>query len=1104
MKVFRKSLTVLICLLFSLSLIAQEKIDYSPSFDIVVKAYEYKLDGEYEKAVEEFEKVHESDSLFFKYALSEKMACYANLEEYEKVKDLGDKYWFFRHKLPTEFYLAYGSALDKLEEFEQAQKMYVNILEEYPMNYSLWYNYAISLSLAEKYEEAYEAYKHTVMVNPLYDRVHIALALYALREKQTTKAVMALSMYLFLSQEKRNNFDQLQFADEVVQNKYWTYEEIGETTGLDLEGNDEFSTIDQLLHNYVALDKKYKTKSKLNYPFVKQSHLVFSQLEEIKVDEDDFWHVTYVDFFQQMMKEGMFPGFTYSISTHIEVPSISSKVKKKATDLQRFQSWAVNYIDEKNKYVDFGFMGLGKQRVEREGEYFYVSLMGDYEYDEVSEILSGDLAVYDAEGRKTAEGSFNEDGFREGEWRDYHSNGYLSEIVNYDEKGKAVDTSYVYFDNGLLQYKVIYNDGKFDGDICVYEDGILDRVIPFTMGEMKGGIYRYYYPIDTLYYSYNLKEGKADGLYEAFYDSGEQYMEGSYKEGDYDGELIEYYRNGNVSVESNYIEGEKEGDYVEFYKDGQMKEEGSYTEGKQIGEWKSYYPDGTIESIINLDETGKENGLVQNYTRNGWKISELNYKKGEIVGYKFFDKDGEILSEDVRKGGDFYYKGYYSNGSLWMEGTYGKKEKDGIWKTYYIDGSLKIEEEYDKGKSIGKYKQHFPNGQLEILYSFDEEGDATDYYEEYYCDGKMYSQGYLNHGNYDGPWEHYFRDGSIRIKEFYIDGKREGSRTEYTVNNVIQNESYYEDDLLKFTIYYDTLGLAFDTVFETVGKRKLEVRSCENCPLYLEVDVYNNRFHGSKKWYYPNGEIYAIGETFNGPQHGKWKGYHPNGQLYYEGSYEYGDNVGVWKYYNLEGILTGVYNYKDDEYHGIYEQYDDEGNIRNRINYEEGFLNGDAYYFIGGKQDHIRVYEYDRLVAIKYTKGGKEIVQEIDNESAEVEIYWNNGKLARKFTISNDWYEGEYLMYYQNGQLAYKANYVNGRIEGDIVKYYPNGKILLECPYVDDDEEGVKKQYFSNGNIKEKTTYVKGEKSGKRILYDNKGNIKLEINYYDGVPISMK
>lgn len=1079
---------------------SQEKLEYTKSMDPLTVAVEHQQKEDYEKALEELNKIYEGDSLFFKYVLTEKMRCHIMLENYEEAKLIGDKYWYFRHKLPTDFYLIYGAALDNLEEFEACQNMYRTILKEYPTNYSIWYNYGASLLLENKYEEAYEAFQKTIMINPRYDRVHIQLANLAFNEKQTTKGLMALGMYLVLSVEKRNNFPQLRYADYMSQTKYWNDDDFEGSSGFDYGGNKSFSSIDQLVHNYLALEKKYKIPSKMQYPFIKQLHLICSQLKDVKFDEDDFWHKTYVSFYRDLLADDEFEGFSYLISTYIENEKMKKKVKKKEKNAVSAYAWSVKSINESFKELDLNFIGYGDVRVERNVNTGHIEYLGEFEV--VNDNVTGHIEFFNHEGRKTASGNFK-GGDRDGLWKFYHANGRLREVNNFS-KGEKVDSAALYLDNGFLSYEVNYENGKINGDVAIYRNGILYRIIPYTDGELGSGVYKQLFPIQTIDYSYNIKDGEQDGDFESLYASGEVYQKGTYKEGDLEGERLTLFRNGEINKKENFVEGKNDGEYISYYINGQVSEEGTYKEGKKIGEWTSYYYSGKKKSTQEFGEDGKETGLETSYTEDGWKLSELIYKKGDIVAYKFFDKDGNILSEDKRKGGDFYFKRYNENGVLITEGTYGKKDANGIWKWYYDNGGIKEKKEFKDGVQIGTYTSYFLNGDVEITYDYNDEGNYHGYFQDYNLNGKFYRQGYLNNGETDGPWRTYYRDGSLQRSSFYIDGEREGFATAYAVNGKPRTSEFYEEGIHMFSIYYDTLGMPFDTIYQVPGERVFEMRYCETCPLYMKVDVMNNKYHGKQVFYFPNEKVASEGAVFNGDRNGEWVGYHPNGQLRYKGTYEYGNKVGTWEYFYKNGKLSKKVPYLNNKIHGERITYEEDGKIKHKSNYYFGRMHGDAYYYMDGKLDHQRVYHYDDFVEYSYTKNGKKVVTPVVNETAEVVVYWNNGKLARKFNMNKGWYEGTYEKYFQNGKPAGEMSYVKNWMDGDYKVYYSNGQLKSVHTYENGLRHGVSNFYYPSGKLKEKRTYVLGKLHGVTESYDEKGNLLQTLYYYNDEIIGME
>ncbi len=1093
---------LLVLTTIKIEIYSQEKLNYSASYDILIKAVDLRGKGETDEAIKLFEQIYEGDSLFFKYALPEKMIAYFYNNDYDNVIELGDKYWNFRHKLPTEFYLLYGSSLDEIEEYDKAQNMYSEILKEFPMNYSLWYNYGVSLSLAGKHKKAYDIFKKTLLVNPLYDRVHHSLGLYAVNEKQTTKAIMAFGMYLILSGEKRDNFDQLSYADIISRSKYWTEEDFKGSNKLELEGNQEFSFIDQLIHNYIALEKKYKVKSKLSYPFVKQSALVFDQLNQIDVDENNIWHNNYVNFYIDLNKNKKFAGYSYYISKHIRNEKLAKIVKKNYKAAEDFRIWAIKNIYNRNDLIEVDFGDFGKGRIKRSNN-FYVYIFGDFDYNSTLNILTGSVKYYDLSGRKYSEGNYDNDGKQTGKWKYYYPNGNLKEI-SYFDKGEYIDSSYVYLDNGLLRFATFYKNYKLNGDANIYTNGILDYITTFTDGEIKNGKYRYFYPIGTLKSEYPFVNGKGEGEYTKYFDSGEIEIKRNYLNGELEGLNKVYYRNGQISEESTYKNGLLEGPFTTYYENGQIKSKGKYLKDNKVGEIMYYFENGKTDAVENFDETGKENGTSVSFSEDGWKISEHVYKNGELTEYSFYDKDGKIISEDKRKSGNLKYKAYYENGNISVEGQYNKKGKNGKWKYYETNACLTDIYEYKDDLIVGEFKKLYPNGKTETTYLFDENGNSNGYYQDFYRNGNLYAQGYINNGNVDGPWEYYYRNGSLNKKMFYINGENEGFSYIYNVLGKLSSAQFFEKDLLKFTIYYDTAGMPLDTVFETPGKRTVEIKFCEQCPIFLKAEVFNNIYHGNKTYYYPDGNIASSGEMFNDEEHGLWKGFYANGEKRFEGNYEYGEKTGEWIYYNYDGSLDYKINYKNDKKHGAYVLYDNDGKIKRKAYYKDDNLHGEALYYIDGKNDHSRIYVDGVFVSYSYKKSNKTITKNINNETGEILIFWNNGKLARSFTLKNGWLEGKYLKYYENGNLEYEQEYINDWATGPFKTYYTNGNIREECVYVNGYIDGVYKKYFQNGKLNEICIYKTGEKYGKRTIYSAKGNLINKWIYFNNEIIEIE
>ncbi len=1089
---------------FGTFLFGQEKLNYEPSIDVLLKGEKYLNDGEYKLALEEINKVYEGDSLFFRFAVHMKMAALNQLEEYKKVTEIGDKYWYFRHELPTEFYLNYGTALDKLEEYDKAQTMYKSILKEYPMNYSLWYNLGLSQYLEGDVKEAYATFQKTIEVNPFYDRVHLVMAQIAFAEQQTSKGLMAMGMYLMHSAANRNNFAELRKGDYMASTKYWTDEDFAGSNDLDLGGNSMYAGIDQLVHNYVALRDKYKVPGKLKFPFIKQLHLIANQLKEEGGDENDYWYQTYGKFYVELLNKNKFEGFSYVISAYVENEKIKATIDKNTKVMKDAYVWATNYLTENSKEADLTFIGFGKTKVNRNTKYHYIDFLGDFDIKSDGETIVGDVRFYGGSGRMTAEGTFNENGLKEGLWKYYNTNGRLKEQQMMKD-GKGADTSFIYQPNGLISLKLPFKNSIIDGDVLIYENGILSRKVPYKNNDISSGTLVEYYPIGSVESEHSVIDGKGDGPVKSYYDSGEPYRVATMKAGSLQGERITYFKSGKVSYKENFINNDSDGEYVSYFENGNLDAKGQFKAGIAVGTWEYYFKNGNKRKIQNLDERGKQNGQEIEYTKAGWKLSEHTFTKGVIDAYKYFNEKGEIISQGDRKKGILDYVSYYPNGMKNTEGQISKDGRIGEWKYYEYNGSLRQKEDYKNGKLVGTHKEIYPNGELEISYGFNKDGVSEGYYNNYYSNNSLFSQGYLKDGESDGPWNTYYKNKSLKISRFYSGQDLQGFRTEYDVMGRPTISMYYKDDLGMFEIYYDTAGVAFDTIFQNPGERIDTLRKCAECPIYMTVDVFNNQYHGNQVFLYPDGTILSQGKVFNGRKTGQWKKYHPNGKLSSEGEYVNGNMNGVWKVYNDAGVLIRIATYLHDELDGLYETYDDEGDIDFKANYSEGELHGDVFYYVGKKQDHQRKYTYGYIETYTYMdENGKMVTKEMKDETAHITTYWKNGKKAREFSINKGWFEGPYIKHYENGQLAEEQTYDKDLREGPSKVYYQNGQLKEEGQFSEGNEVGIYTSYYKNGKKQSEEQYVIGILHGKSTYYNKDGSVDRIITYVNGNAIAIE
>lgn len=212
-------------------------------------------------------------------------------------------------------------------------------------------------------------------------------------------------------------------------------------------------------------------------------------------------------------------------------------------------------------------------------------------------IKQGKWKEYYQDSILRAEGEYV-DGLRMGEWQFYYKNGQKEQIGKY-AKGEKPEGRWLWFhENGNTWREEFFQNGLEEGEITEYND--TGKIV--AKGEYL--------------------DGEKEGLW--VYESGDSREEGSYKAGKKDGEWKEYYlenrefnKKSQLSFIGNFVDGYPDGKHIYYHPNGKKKLEGRYTTGVQEEEWHRYNEDGLLILSI-LYENGVEKKL------NGVKVKPEN------------------------------------------------------------------------------------------------------------------------------------------------------------------------------------------------------------------------------------------------------------------------------------------------------------------------------------------------------------------------------------------------------------------------------------------------------------------------------------------------
>lgn len=236
---------------------------------------------------------------------------------------------------------------------------------------------------------------------------------------------------------------------------------------------------------------------------------------------------------------------------------------------------------------------------------------------------------------------------------DYYPNGKPKTVASYkgetpqgirreyDSAGKVI-AAYTFNKGKMIAEGIVDDEGVKDGPWKEYfEDGQLRSEGTYNLGK-RVGKWRFYHQNSAIEQEGNYNnQGNAEGLWKWYFDNGNVEREESYRNGLTDGPYIEYDENGNVIVQGEFVEGMEEGFWK--YQYGDIREEGTYRGGKRNGEWKTYYDNGEL-SFVGSYIDDNPNGRHIWYWPDGKKKDQGEFIMGMRTGdWVQYDQEGNVF-----------------------------------------------------------------------------------------------------------------------------------------------------------------------------------------------------------------------------------------------------------------------------------------------------------------------------------------------------------------------------------------------------------------------------------------------------------------------------
>lgn len=1067
-----------------------DKLEWINSGEIIQEVFASDSDMDYEEMLSELRRIPENDTNYTAVQ-AEISSILLQLERYDELIEFTNKELSEKHEYNYVFYNHAALAEHRRGNHTEAIELLKKGVKEYPDYHIFYVNIGVFLEALEQYQEAVDYYKKTIQLNPKYALAHLKLGVLTAREAKFTESILALSTYILLEPNGDYSNNALSLLNQLVGNT----PDFSEREGLIFSNQgDDFQELELILQNRVALNKKYKVKTKLDFPLVKQCHVLLDQLKDNE-DKKGFFTEMYVSLYQKIIEDDQFKGFTLALAQASANKKHQSIVKKNEQEILSFYKWLANSMIETVLLVEEDF-GEGEKAYNR-------WFNSENTLTAIGNAGGGLWQYFDETGKLTAKGIFDESQKKQGKWFWYYPSGSVKESYEFTD-GIVNGSGLIYYKSGVLKDSSHYVNGSLEGISTEYNpEGILTAKLTYDNGKLNGKSY-YYYESGDLSHEIEYSEGRKNGSYTKFYWDGTKILHCNYQEGKLEGVYKEYYYNGELQYEGDYREGELNGKYISYYLNGQIRYKGESIKGNAIGEYVSYYEDGKIKAQYNLDENGKLSGSKKEFHRDGSLLREYEYKKGDLHAYKNFDLKGEQLIVETEKKGVLNFKKQLYDGTVLSEGKYLKRKLSGEWLYYNDYGVLEIKKNFLDGNLNGVYEVYYLDGSLHKTMNY-EDGKLEGYYQSFHKNGALHERGYYKSDELDGVWESYFEDGALDSRMYFIEGKEHGKSYYYSSKGTLSSIGYYDQGVYLNSVFMDTLGVPYKDMELELGYGSADLPFMYKEHKFREGKLLKGVREGTFNWYHLNGKLGTSGNYKNGKKVGEWKWYNSEGKLTSIEKYVGGMIQGIAENYDSEtGSVVQVKTYDQGELHGerIYYSSENPELITFRDNYFQGKRHGKIYSYSpnSGSLKYERDYSYGKLKSYSYYDKDGNFVKEVPIENGNVEIraFYKNGKPSIQSNYVKGKLHGKFQEYYDNGNLEEITEFYYGDYNGERKNYYSNGQLESEYSYAYDKLIGPYKEYYKNGKLKLIGYYYNDERHGDFKYYDESGKLTRVLSYHHG------
>jgi tetratricopeptide (TPR) repeat protein len=252
-------------------------------------------------------------------------------------------------------YINYATCFDYLKQPEKAVEKYDEGIALFPELSLLYFNKGITLSGMEKYDEAIECMKSSLMLDPLHAGYHNAIARLSHIQSRNIPALLAYCRFMIIEPEGKRAALNLKNIELIMAG---TAEKTGRNSisininsaifadtaenGEPLPNN--FSDAELLLIMTAAMDfdKKYKKETEVER-FNRKIETVFGVMAEVQAKNSGFFWEFYAPYFIELQSKGYIETFSYIVYASSGLDYVNEWLTKNDRKIVEFYNWSDQY-----------------------------------------------------------------------------------------------------------------------------------------------------------------------------------------------------------------------------------------------------------------------------------------------------------------------------------------------------------------------------------------------------------------------------------------------------------------------------------------------------------------------------------------------------------------------------------------------------------------------------------------------------------------------------------------------------------------------------------------------------------------------------------------